>query len=195
MLNSNASFGNRLRTRREQLKLPQQAVADRLAVEAGVIGDLESDNTAVDELTVRQLRRLADALESPIGELLPPPENDLELGVKIQGPNDSEEILGERGGGLYYTYHCLVRTRTVPSMVPLVVDVHVAGRDGAHLNDGHPGSELIYVMSGDVHMQWGDSTERRSKDVPEGSSIYIAPFVPHAFTSSAGTARLIAVNF
>ena len=60
-------FGDRIRSRRSELGLSQEALADRAGLQRAYIGQLESGmrNVGLDNLA-----RLARALESDLGKLL-----------------------------------------------------------------------------------------------------------------------------
>ncbi|MEQ4303821.1 cupin domain-containing protein [Plantactinospora sp. B6F1] len=189
-----SGFGAKLRSRRQQIKLNEHHLADRLGINAETVREWEQSHDLPD-LTLAQVSDIAKALDTNPATLVPGHRSDLDNGVKLQYAGDADAITGKRGGAEYYTYHCLVRTHTAPNMVPLLVDVLRQGEDESQFNAGHPGGEFIYVLEGDVHMRWGDPEAPSKADLPQGSSIYIAPFVPHAFVATTPAARLLAVNF
>jgi transcriptional regulator with XRE-family HTH domain len=189
------TVGELVQDRREQLKLTREIFADLLGDAVDYVRQLEEDSAFVDALTVQKLQQIAQVLGTSASALIPASISDLVAGVKIQGESSGIVIQGMREGVHYYTYTCLVRTNSSPTMIPLLVDVHETTQGMAKFNAGHAGSEFIYVMSGSVEMQWGDSTDPNVQKIEEGSSIYISPFVPHAFTSVGEQARLVAVNF
>jgi transcriptional regulator with XRE-family HTH domain len=188
-------FAAKLRERRQQVKMDQPTLAGRLGVPAETVADWESGGGT--GLTLFELGRLADVLDTSVSELAPSAADDLDHGVLIQQPADQQVIEGVRDGMDYYTYHCLVRSRTVPSMVPLVVDVLVDDPDSARLNGGHAGHEFLYVLAGEVDIKWGEPGDIRTAVLPTGASLYIKPYTSHSFTARKGTgsARLLAVNF
>ena len=193
-VDTTSGFGANLRTRRQQIKLGEHHLAARLGIDTETVRRWEQSHDLPD-LTLAQLSDIAKALDTNPAELVPAQPSDLDNGVKLQYAGGADAITGKRGGTEYYTYHCLIRTHTAPAMVPLLVDVLQQGENESKFNAGHPGSEFIYVLEGDVHMRWGDPNAPSMADLPQGSSIYIAPFVPHAFVSTTPTARLLAVNF
>ncbi|WDZ85836.1 helix-turn-helix domain-containing protein [Micromonospora cathayae] len=190
------AFASKLRERREQVKLDQAGLAERLGVPVAELADWEQGRH-VGDLSLAQLMKLAEVLGTSLEHLAPDVEDDLDAGVLIQRPEDRSVLKGVRGGVDYYVYHCLVRTRQVPSLVPLVVDVLVDDPAEAKFNDGHAGNEFIYVLSGEIHMKWGDPARPHEAVLPTGSSLYLQPYVRHAFTAARGSgpARLLAVNF
>jgi transcriptional regulator with XRE-family HTH domain len=188
-------FAEKLRERRQQVKMDQATLAGAAGVPVETIESWEAGGAT--NLTLLELGQLADVLDTSIGELAPTAADDLDNGVRIQQPADQSVIQGVRDGMDYYTYHCLVRSRTVPSMVPLVVDVLVDDPDKARLNGGHAGHEFLYVLDGELDIKWGEPGDIRTAVLRTGASLYIKPYVSHSFTASKGTgsARLLAVNF
>jgi len=189
-------FGDKLRERREQVKMDQAALAGRLRISTDELNEWEQGKN-VDELPFGRILELAEALDTTVDQLAPAAPDDRKNGVLVQLPEQRAVLKGVRDGLDYYVYNCLVRTRAVPSLVPLVVDVLVDDPAQAKFNDGHAGNEFIYVLSGTIHMKWGDPDAPDEAILPEGASLYIEPYVRHSFTAADGTgpARLLAVNF
>jgi uncharacterized RmlC-like cupin family protein/DNA-binding XRE family transcriptional regulator len=188
-------FAEKLRERRQQVKMDRATLAGAVGVPVEIVESWETGGAT--HLTLLELGHLADVLDTSIGELAPSAADDLDHGVRIQQPDQQSVINGERDGMDYYTYHCLVRSRTVPSMVPLVVDVLVDDPDKARLNGGHSGHEFLYVLEGELDVKWGEPGDIRTAVLRTGTSLYIQPYVPHSFTAKKGTgrAKLLAVNF
>lgn len=188
-------FAEKLRERRQQVKMDQATLAGAVGVPVEIIESWETGGGT--ELTLLELGHLADVLDTSIGELAPAAGDDLDHGVRIQEPGQQLVINGVRDGMDYYTYHCLVRSRTVPSMVPLVVDVLVDDPDKARLNGGHAGHEFLYVLEGEIDIKWGEPGDIRTAVLQTGTSLYIQPYVSHSFTAKQGTgsAKLLAINF
>lgn len=190
-----SGFGARLKERREQVKMDHAALAALVGETPDTVAAWETGENG--DLTLTQLSEIADALGTPVGNLMPPAEDDLDNGVVIQFPEDRPILKGVRGGTDYYVYNCLVRTKKAPSMVPLVVDVLTDNPDEAKFNDGHAGNEFLLVIEGEIHMKWGDPENPQEAVLPTGTSLFVEENMPHAFTAVKGTgsAKLIAVNF
>ncbi|MCC8250106.1 cupin domain-containing protein [Saccharothrix luteola] len=175
--------------------MDQAALATKLDVPVSVVRGWESGSPE-EPLDLTGLAGVAAALSTSIADLVPAPEDDLTDGVRLQLPEEDSSVVGRRGGMDYYVYRSLVRSPSVPMLVPLVVDVLVDDPERAEFNGGHAAHEFIYVMEGSVHMQWGDETAPKTADLPTGASIYISPHVSHTFTALGGrNARLLSVNF
>jgi (S)-2-hydroxypropylphosphonic acid epoxidase len=188
-------FADKLRERREQIKMNQSGLAELLGVPVERLDAWEAGNTA--DLTLGEIGRIASVLGTSVGALTPETDSDLDDGVLITPPDQQPIISGVREGVDYYVYRCLTRTRTVPSLVPLVVDVLVDDPEQAKSNHGHTGHEFIYVLEGEIHLKWGPLGRQREAVLETGASLYLQPYVPHSFTAAKGTggAKLLAVNF
>ncbi|REE99925.1 cupin domain-containing protein [Thermomonospora umbrina] len=190
-----ATYGQKIKDRREHIKMDRTAFARALGVNPEKIDALEGGDTR--DLTLDRLTTIAGVLGTSIAELTPDFVDDLDDGVAYQLPQDNPVIEGQRAGTNYYTYNCLVRTRTVPKLVPLLLEVNVDDPDKAAFNTGHDAHEIIYCMEGDIHLKWGDPAAPKEVFLPQGSSFYIAPGVPHTLTTAKGSGpgKVISVNF
>ncbi|WP_440106754.1 cupin domain-containing protein [Streptosporangium sp. H16] len=188
------TYGQKIRARREHIKMDRDAFAGALGVTPDEVTALE-ENSGV--LTLDRLTSIASVLGTSLPELTPEFVSDLDGGVRYQLPGDNPVIEGHRGDTEYYTYNCLVRTRTVPKLVPLLLEVNVDDPEKAAFNVGHDAHEVIYCMEGDIHLKWGDKENPKEVTLPQGSSFYIAPGVPHTLTTTKGSGpgKVISINF
>jgi (S)-2-hydroxypropylphosphonic acid epoxidase len=189
-----ATYGEKIKARREHIKMDREAFAKALGMTADQVDSLEGGSA---DITLDQLTAIANTLGTSIAELTPDFVSDLDEGVCYQLPEDNPVIKGERAGTNYYTYNCLVRTRTMPKLVPLLLEVNVDDPEKAAFNAGHDAHEIIFCMEGDIHLKWGDPENPREVTLPQGSSFYIAPGVPHTLTTTKGSGpgKVISVNF
>ncbi|PZG56666.1 2-hydroxypropylphosphonic acid epoxidase [Spongiactinospora gelatinilytica] len=189
------TYGDKIKARREHIKMDRAAFAAALGKPTQDIEALEENKGA--PLTLDTLTAIAGVLGTSLAELTPEFVSDLDDGVSYQLPQDNPIIKGLRAGTNYYTYHCLVRTRTVPKLVPLLLEVNVDDPDAAAFNVGHDAHEVIYCMEGDIHFKWGDPANPREVILPQGSSFYISPGVPHTLTTTKGSGpgKVISINF
>jgi uncharacterized RmlC-like cupin family protein len=145
------------------------------------------------------LADLADTLLVPasmLSEDAPDRPTDLDGGVKFAAPGEGFRITSERGGAPYYTYQHLATTNAAPELMALKLTLHCNSEQGIVLNDGHESKELIYVLKGDVRMDWIDPKgKRRSAVMTEGGSVYVDPGLPHSFSSIGETAEVLAINY
>ncbi|WP_116247561.1 cupin domain-containing protein [Nocardiopsis sp. FIRDI 009] len=189
------TYGQKIKDRREHIKMDRESFAKALGLNVDDVVALEEKGGG--DLTLEKLTQIAGVLGTSTSELTPGFVTDLDEGVRVQAPGDNPVIEGMRGGTEYYTYNCLVRTRTLPKLVPLMLEVNVDDPDKAAFNSGHDAHEVIYCMEGDIHLKWGDPAAPREATIPQGGSFYIAPNVPHTLTATKGSgpAKVVSVNF
>lgn len=164
-----------------------------------LLRDFEVKDDSVVVAEAESLDRLADTLRVPASMLsdeAPDRPSDLEGGVKFAAPGEGFRITSERGGAPYYTYQHLATTNAAPELMALKLTLHCHSEQGIVLNDGHDAKELIYVLKGEVRMDWVDPTgERRSAVMTKGGSVYVDPGLPHSFSSIGETAEVLAINY
>jgi transcriptional regulator with XRE-family HTH domain len=189
------TYGAKIKARREHIKMDLDSFAGVLGMSPDEVVSLEEKDSG--DITLDKLTTIAGVLGTSISELTPGFVSDLDEGVRYQLPGDNPVIEGMRADTNYYTYNCLVRTRTLPKLVPLLLDVNVDDPDKAAFNRGHDAHEVIYCMEGDIVLKWGDPKDPKEVTLPQGSSFYIAPNVPHTLTTTKGSGpgKVISVNF
>lgn len=189
------TYGQKIKERREHIKMDRETFARLTGISSSDVVSLEEEDSG--SLTLDKLVGIAGILGTSVSELTPEFVSDLDGGVRYQLPEDNPVIEGIRNDTNYYTYNCLVRTRTLPKLVPLLLEVNVDDPDQAAFNVGHDAHEVIYCMEGAIHLKWGDPENPKEVTLPEGSSFYIAPDVPHTLTATKGSgpAKVISINF
>lgn len=164
-----------------------------------VIGSFRVENDSVILPEANALDTLADRLIVP-GSLLAGADiedrSDLDGGVKIAEPGQGYRITTDRAGAPYYTFQHLATTNAAPELMALKLTLHCNREGGIVLNEGHEAKEVVYVLKGDVRLDWIDQTgERRSARVNQGGSFYVDAGVPHSFSSIGETAEVISINY
>ncbi|QUX30591.1 2-hydroxypropylphosphonic acid epoxidase [Nocardiopsis akebiae] len=189
------TYGQKIKDRREHIKMDRGSFAKMLDLSVDDVAAMEEKGGG--ELTLEKLTQIAGILGTSTAELTPGFVTDLDEGVRVQMPSDNPVVEGMRDGTEYYTYNCLVRTRTLPNLVPLLLEVNVDDPDKAAFNSGHDAHEIIFCMEGDIHFKWGDPANPKEATIPQGGSFYIAPNVPHTLTATKGSgpAKVVSVNF
>ncbi|WP_285730556.1 cupin domain-containing protein [Nocardiopsis sp. ATB16-24] len=189
------TYGQKIKDRREHIKMDRGSFAKMLGLSVDDVVAMEEKDSG--ELTLEKLTQIAGILGTSTSELTPEFVTDLDEGVRVQMPSDNPVVEGMRAGTEYYTYNCLVRTRTLPKLVPLLLEVNVDDPDKAAFNSGHDAHEVIFCMEGDIHLKWGDPANPKEATIPQGGSFYIAPNVPHTLTATKGSgpAKVVSVNF
>ena len=121
--------------------------------------------------------------------------SDLDDGVRICRRRQGFTRTVQRSGTDYYTYEHLATSNDAPELMALKVTLHCNDVRSITPNAGHETKELIYVLDGDVRMDWtvGDAT--RTATLAPGDSVYLTPDVPHSFIATGTRAEIIAVNY
>jgi uncharacterized RmlC-like cupin family protein len=164
-----------------------------------LIGDLRIEDGSVILPDADVLQKLAEKLIVP-NTLLAGDEaedrSDLDGGVKIAEPDRGYRITTERAGAPYYTFQHLATTNAAPELMALKLTLHCNREQGIVLNEGHEAKEMVYVLTGDVRLDWIDQMgKRRSARVNQGGSFYVDAGVPHSFSSVGETAEVISINY
>ena len=145
------------------------------------------------------LEKLADALIVPrslLERTVVADRSDLDGGVKIAEAEQGYRITAERGGAPYYTFQHLATTNAAPELMALKLTLHCNREERIVLNEGHEAKEVVYVLKGDVRLDWLSETgERRWARVNQGGSFYVDAGVPHSFSSIGPTAEVISINY
>jgi quercetin dioxygenase-like cupin family protein len=75
-------------------------------------------------------------------------------------------------------------------MEPFIIDISPNEKDQS-LKSSHEGEEFIYVLEGIVTVHYGNDTIELGK----GDSIYMDSIVKHLVTTTAETARILALVY
>ncbi len=178
--------------------LEQVAISRKMPID-DLIRGFRVENGSVELPEAEALAKLASKLIVPASALTggePSGTTDLDGGVKIAEPGEGFRITGERGGAPYYTYQHLATTDAAPELMALKLTLHCNSEKGIVLNDGHDAKELIFVLRGDVRMDWVDPEgAQRTARLQQGASVYVDPGLPHSFSSIGETAEVLAINY
>ena len=181
------------------LNLLETVATSRKMPVGDLIGDfrVENGNVILPEGS-DALEKLADTLIVP-GSLLSEEaadRSDLDGGVKIAAPGEGYRITADRAGAPYYTFQHLATTKAAPELMALKLTLHCNREEGIVLNEGHDAKEVVYVLRGDVRLDWIDPDgQRRSSTIRQGGSFYVDAGVPHSFSSIGPAAEVISINY
>ncbi|MGL6297542.1 MAG: cupin domain-containing protein, partial [Methanobacteriaceae archaeon] len=84
-------------------------------------------------------------------------------------------------------FNSLAADKVDRHMEPFLIDVD--SKKGDHELSSHEGEEFIYVLDGDIEIQYGQDSYNLSK----GDSIYYDSIVPHHLHSNGTKAKILAV--
>lgn len=145
------------------------------------------------------LKQLSVVLDLPMTMLLEGESAfpfDLQDNVKIGRKGTQFERIREKDGQPMYHYRHVMKTTADPHLMALRTSPLCDDESKLSLNNGHLAKELVYVLKGAVDMHWQNKAgERRKARLNEGDSVYLEPWVPHAFTPAESDAEILAVDF
>jgi uncharacterized RmlC-like cupin family protein len=171
----------------ESRKMEFQRIIDGLRVEGDqVILDSDEQLAALAEKMIVGPEVLLDRKSE---------SRDLVAGVRIYRSGQGFQRVAQRDGRDYYTYEHLATTSDAPELMALRLKLHCTDAEHVVLNPGHGSKELIYVLQGQVRMDWESDGERHHTVLEPGDSAYLRPDVAHSFIAHSGAAEIIAVNY
>jgi transcriptional regulator with XRE-family HTH domain/quercetin dioxygenase-like cupin family protein len=170
----------------------RETLAERSGISAELIRRIEEEGHIPD---LAPLVKIARALGVRLGTLL---DDHGELGPVItrsgQAGNAARFITGlpEGSAGSDHrglSFKALAADKNSRHMEPFIVDIE---SDAAQEKSTHEGEELIYVLSGNLTLEYGNQNSTLS----EGDSVYYDSIVPHRVVSADGKpVRIIAVIY
>lgn len=148
-------------------------------------------------LTLPDVKRICEGLSVPLFELLRLAKNcgdDLTCKVKIGRNSGYYERIATKNGVRSYHYRHVLKTSSDYHFMALRTTPLY--EDEVYLNDGHATKELVYVLRGSVFMHWQKGLGAiRKVTLNQGDSVYIEPWVKHAFSKIEPDSEILAVDF
>jgi transcriptional regulator with XRE-family HTH domain len=183
-------IGAKITTLRESLQLSQEQLAERCDCDLSVVRGLEAGELAP---SLAPLIKITRSLGVRLGTLL---DDDAGLGPVITRKGDAEEVarlksLETSSDGGVLDFFSLAQGKATRHMEPFLIDVSPA-TPGSHALSTHEGEEFVYVLSGEVEIEYGQDLHVLSP----GDSIYYDSIVPHQLRAhGASPARILAVVY
>lgn len=147
--------------------------------------EIDSDN---------QLSEIAKKLNVTVKDLFENQATDKGI-YKLEADNGYKRV-SKRKGKDYYTYEHLVTVDHESNLMPLKVTLHCKNDEDVQLNPGHGSKEMVYILKGQVQVDWVDEHEKeRTDNLNIGDSIYITPNTPHSFMALEDDSELLAFNY
>jgi mannose-6-phosphate isomerase-like protein (cupin superfamily) len=166
--------------------------------------DLNIEVTIIDERWVEiqtreALNQLCSYLDIPISLLFKDDNRypyDLDDNIKIGRKDQQFERVRIKDGQPMYHYRHMMKTTADPHLMALRTSPLCDKPEMISLNKGHLAKELVYVTQGQVKMYWQSKFGHdRTAILNEGDSVYLAPWVPHAFSPMTEGAEILAIDF
>lgn len=189
-MNSNNFVGERIKSIRESKQLTIEEVAERSGVEAEVIDQIENCNELP---SLAPLIKIARVLGVRLGTFL---DDHDELGPVITRSEEIVDGLEFSNNALndkkkHMRYHPLSQSKAGRHMESFIINI-APSSNVDFVTSSHEGEEFIYVMEGEVEVNYGKQTYA----LKAGDSIYYDSIVAHHVHAGNGCgARILAVVY
>ena len=189
--NSNRAAEQLIRQHMRNEKVSNANLEERIK-SMGISDDIVSLLNGSQEISLDNMKILARALNVELSDLMIPrykPEEDVVVKKKDSGylyPDDQNPL---------YRIHLLAKTSKMPLMKGYEIEILSKSVD---LNNAFESSLHSYIYNyGNemVNFLWEFEGNQHKEDVNPGDSLYVQPFIKHAFSNpDLGDAKIIAIG-
>lgn len=191
MSNNNSALGSKIKGIRESRNLSVEEIAESSGLTVDQINSIENDENLP---SLGPLIKIARAMGVRLGTFMD--DNDA-LGPVICRAKDREKdnSISFSNGAVdarkHMEYHPLAQQKAGRHMEPFVIDINPEDKPEFTLS-AHEGEEFIYVMSGEVEIEYG----KEKYTLHEGDSIFYDSIVKHHVHGAPGkSAKILAVVY
>lgn len=191
MSNHQTIVGSKIKGIRESKNLSIEEIAERSGLSTDQISSIENDQFLP---SLGPLIKVARALGVRLGTFLD--DNDA-LGPVVCRATEREDnnsisfSNGATEARQNMIYHSLAKQKAGRHMEPFIIDIQPSEEKEFKLS-AHEGEEFIYVMSGEVEIEYG----KEKYTLKEGDSIFYDSIVKHHVHGAVGkAAKILAVVY
>lgn len=191
MSDNHTFIGSKIKGIRESKNLSIEEISESSGLSIDQITSIESDQNLP---SLGPLIKIARALGVRLGTFL---DDSDELGPAITRAADRERDSsisfsnGAADARKHMEYHPLAKQKAGRHMEPFVIDINPTDDNDFQLS-AHEGEEFIYVMEGEVEINYGKETYTLS----QGDSIFYDSIVKHHIHGVPGkSAKILAVVY
>jgi transcriptional regulator with XRE-family HTH domain len=191
MSNQQTIVGHKIKGIRESKNLSIEEIAERSGLSIEQITSIENDQNLP---SLGPLIKIARALGVRLGTFLD--DND-ELGPAVCRAEEREQKSSisfsndATDARKHMEYHPLAQQKAGRHMEPFIIDINPTENQEFNLS-AHEGEEFIYVMSGEVEIEYG----KQKYTLKEGDSIFYDSIVKHHVHGAPGkSAKILAVVY
>jgi transcriptional regulator with XRE-family HTH domain len=182
-------LGAKVRQLREMREMTSEQLAERSQCHAGLLERIEAGELVT---SLAPLMNIARALGVRLGTLLDDEPHD---GPTLVKAGQSPSVIRFSGNDPRATSSNLVfqsmgAGKKDRHMEPFLIDVEPGGEVSPSVSS-HEGEEFIYVLSGAVQINYGETVYH----LGTGDSLYYDSIVPHNVCASGAPARILAVVY
>ena len=191
MSDNHTFIGSKIKGIRESKNLSIEEISESSGLSIDQITSIESDQNLP---SLGPLIKIARALGVRLGTFM---DDSDELGPAICRAKDRERDSsisfsnGAANARKHMEYHPLAKQKAGRHMEPFVIDINPTDDNDFQLS-AHEGEEFIYVMEGEVEINYGKETYTLS----QGDSIFYDSIVKHHIHGVPGkSAKILAVVY
>ena len=191
MSNHQINVGLKIKGIRESKNLGVAEVAERSGLSVEQINSIETDEALP---SLGPLIKIARALGVRLGTFM---DDSEALGPVVTRAADREQkkTISFSNGSVdarkHMEYHPLAQQKAGRHMEPFIIDIHPVETNDFNLS-AHEGEEFIYVMEGEVEIEYG----KEKYQLSEGDSIYYDSIVKHHVHGIPGkSAKILAMVY
>ncbi len=191
MSNQQTIVGHKIKGIRESKNISIEEIAERSGLSIEQITSIENDQNLP---SLGPLIKIARALGVRLGTFLD--DND-ELGPAVCRAEEREQKSSisfsndAADARKHMEYHPLAQQKAGRHMEPFIIDINPTKNQEFNLS-AHEGEEFIYVMSGEVEVEYG----KQKYTLKEGDSIFYDSIVKHHVHGAPGkSAKILAVVY
>ena len=189
MTNNHTIVGNKIKCLRESKNLSIDEISERSGLSVDQIESIENDEFLP---SLGPLIKIARALGVRLGTFLD--DND-ELGPVVCRAEERDSSISFSNDATdarkHMEYHSLAKHKAGRHMEPFIIDIQPS-EDRSFKASAHEGEEFIYVMNGEVEIDYG----KQKYLLKEGDSIFYDSIVEHHVHGVVGKAsKILAVVY
>ena len=183
------TVGEKIRQIREMKKVSIDELAERSGMEVSLIQTIEEEKNIP---SLAPLIKIARSLGVRLGTFLDDSDSYgpvvVRSGEYYQGARFTSQSSESRE---HLNFYSLAFDKAGRNMEPFIVDIE-PGLQSDHMLSSHEGEEFIYVLDGEVEINYG----REVYNLAKGDSIYLDSIVMHnVHAGSSNSAKILAVVY
>jgi transcriptional regulator with XRE-family HTH domain len=183
------TVGEKIKQIREMKKVSFEELAERSGMEISLIQKIEQDRNVP---SLAPLIKIARALGVRLGTFLDDSDSYGPVVVRSGEHHKGARFTSQSSEAReHLNFYSLAFDKAGRNMEPFIVDIE-PGTKSDYMLSSHEGEEFIYVLEGEVEINYGKETYQLSK----GDSIYLDSIVLHnVHAGSNQPARILAVVY
>ena len=183
------TVGGKIKQIREMKKVSLEELASRIGMEISVVQKIEQDKNVP---SLAPLIKIARALGVRLGTFLDDSDNYGPVVVRSGEYHKGARFTSQASEAReHLNFFSLAFDKAGRNMEPFIVDIE-PGLQSDHMLSSHEGEEFIYVLEGEVEINYGKETYTLAK----GDSIYLDSIVLHnVHAANQNSARILAVVY